>query len=279
MPELPEVETSCRGIRPHIQGQVLEQVVIRQHSLRWPVPISEITALEGAVLAKVWRRGKYLLLSFVKNRGSEVYATVLLHLGMSGNLRIVSRSEPLKKHDHLDFDFGEQQVLRLNDPRRFGCCLYTEQDPLLHELLSKLGPEPLSEDFTFAGFYQASRGKTQSIKQWLMDSKTVVGVGNIYACESLFKAKINPKTQAGKVSKARLQRLFDHVIETLAQAIEQGGTTLKDFVGSDGKPGYFKQELLVYGRAGEACVVCGTSIKSVMLGQRNTFYCPKCQAR
>ncbi len=272
MPELPEVETSKRGIAPHIEGQELSDFIVRNKSLRWPVPVVELSKLKGQKLLKVSRRGKYLLLSF---HGG----TMIVHLGMSGSLRIVPEGCDVEKHDHIDAVFSNGKVLRLNDPRRFGCWLFTDTDPLEHDLLVKLGPEPLSDDFTFEGFYQSSRGKSQSVKQWLMDSKTVVGVGNIYASESLFKACINPKASAGKVSKARLQRLYEASKLTLAAAIEQGGTTLKDFVGSDGKPGYFKQQLLVYGREGDDCLVCGTEIKSEILGQRNTFYCPKCQRR
>lgn len=272
MPELPEVETSRRGIAPHIEGQVLSELQVRNGSLRWPVPIDLLKQLEGEKLQKVGRRAKYLLLYFTSG-------TMIVHLGMSGSLRIVSLETPIKKHDHIDAIFQNGSVLRLNDPRRFGCWLFTEADPMGHELLANLGPEPLSEDFTFEGFYQSSRGRSQSVKQWLMDNKTVVGVGNIYASESLFKARINPKVAAGRVSKKRLKSLYEAAIETLAMAIKQGGTSLRDFVGSDGKPGYFKQELQVYGREGQGCRVCETSIKSTVIGQRNTFYCPNCQRR
>ena len=270
MPELPEVETSCRGIRPHIEDQLLEQVTVRNGRLRWPVPEAELLALQGKRLEAVTRRGKYIKLIF--NSGY-----VLLHLGMSGNVRIVKASEPVLKHDHIDFAFTNGNILRLNDPRRFGCCLYQEGLDQEHGLLGVLGPEPLSEAFDAELLWQRSRGKKQAVKTFIMDSHVVVGVGNIYAAEALFRAGINPKRAAGNISKKRYIVLTDAIKTVLAAAIEQGGTTLKDFVGSDGKPGYFKQELQVYGRVGEPCNICGKNIKNVNLGQRSTFYCGSCQ--
>lgn len=269
MPELPEVETSCRGIAPFVEGQILQQFVARFPSLRWPIPVEAISALEGQTIERVSRRGKYIQLVFPK-------AYVLLHLGMSGSLRIVSADTPPEKHDHIDFLLATNTVLRFNDPRRFGCCLYHEGHSA-HPLLQKLGPEPLSSEFSETYFYQQSRAKTKAVKQWLMDSQLVVGVGNIYACEALHKAGISPKKAAGKISKKRLLLLRQSVRETLAKAIEQGGTTLKDFVHADGKPGYFKQQLLVYGREGLPCYHCQQPIKNIKLGNRSTFYCPSCQ--
>lgn len=273
MPELPEVETSRRGITPHIDKQVLKKVVVRQPKMRWPVPTKQLQTLEGLTLLAVARRGKYLQLQFDCGQ-------VLLHLGMSGSLRIVECGTAVKKHDHIDFEFANGKVLRLHDPRRFGCCLYHSHDePEEHKLLAKLGPEPLSDDFSFEYFYQQSRKKKKPVKQWLMDSHLVVGVGNIYACESLFQAGIRPTSPVGKISKARLEKLYFAVREILAKAIEQGGTTLKDFVSAEGSPGYFKQELAVYGHEGEACGDCQTVIKNIKLSGRSSFYCPNCQSR
>lgn len=273
MPELPEVETSRRGISPHIKQQVLHKVVVRQPQMRWPVPIKALASLEGLMLNAVERRGKYLQLKFDCGQ-------VLLHLGMSGSLRIVEQGTAVKKHDHIDFEFANGKVLRLHDPRRFGCCLYhSNNEPEVHKLLAKLGPEPLSDDFSFEYFYQQSRKKKKPIKQWLMDSHLVVGVGNIYACESLFQAGIRPTAVVGRVSKVRLELLYHAVREILAKAIEQGGTTLKDFVSAEGSPGYFKQELAVYGREGESCNTCQSTIKNIKLSGRSSFYCPSCQGR
>ena len=272
MPEFPEVEPSKRGIQPHIQDKILTGFVVRNSQLRWPVPEAELQSLQGQRLLHVRRRAKYIILQFQ-------HAAMLIHLGMSGSLRIVDANAELKKHDHIDAVFGDDCILRLNDPRRFGSWLFSVDPIDQHRLLQNLGPEPLSTDFCFEYFYQASRKKKQPVKQWLMDNKTVVGVGNIYASESLFKAGIRPSVQVGRVSRAKLQLLYDAVKLTLSQAIEQGGTTLRDFVGSDGKPGYFKQQLWVYGRAGQPCHRCGSVIKSQVMAQRNTFYCPSCQSR
>lgn len=269
MPELPEVETSCRGIAPFVEGQTLAQFIARFPTLRWPIPVESIKALEGQTIKRVSRRGKYIKLEFNK-------AYVLLHLGMSGNVRIVNAKQTAEKHDHVDFVLGSGKALRLNDPRRFGCCLYHEGETP-HPLLATLGPEPLSADFSDEYFYQQSRGKVKPVKLWLMDSHLVVGVGNIYACEALHKAGISPKKAVGKISKKRLIQLRKEVCETLAKAIEQGGTTLKDFVNAEGKPGYFKQQLLVYGREGLPCSHCQSPIKNIKLGGRSTFYCPSCQ--
>ncbi|MDK1289690.1 bifunctional DNA-formamidopyrimidine glycosylase/DNA-(apurinic or apyrimidinic site) lyase [Pseudoalteromonas umbrosa] len=268
MPELPEVEVSRLGIEPHIKGRTVEEVRIHNGRLRWPVP-EEVAQLERTAILAVKRRAKYLLLE------SEA-GTGILHLGMSGNLRVVEKNEPLKKHDHVELLFDNGLALRLNDPRRFGAFLWQEPDQQ-HSCFAKLGPEPLTDLFDANHLYQASRGKKVAVKQFIMDNHVVVGVGNIYANESLFKAGIHPKREAGKISLARYQKLTPIIKETLAAAIEQGGTTLKDFAQSDGKPGYFAQELLVYGRKGEPCVQCETILQEIRLGQRSTVYCTKCQ--
>lgn len=270
MPELPEVETTRRGIEPHIIEQRLERVTVRNGSLRWPVPKDLQSLLQGQEILEVGRRGKYLLLRFKAG-------TLLMHLGMSGSLRVVKATEAVGKHDHVDLTFVNGATLRLNDPRRFGAVLWAGNDPQDHELLSHLGPEPLSDEFDGEYMFQRSRKRSQAIKQFLMDSRVVVGVGNIYANEALFKAGIRPTKAAGKVTRKAYLRLADEVKLVLEKAIAQGGTTLKDFVGGDGKPGYFKQELLVYGRGGEPCAQCDAVLKEIRLGQRSTVYCPQCQ--
>ena len=269
MPELPEVETTRRGIKPHIDQQVVSEIIIRQPKLRWPVP-DEIHQIEGERINFVGRRGKYLLLETAQG-------TALIHLGMSGSLRVIEAGLPAEKHDHVDIVFENNKVIRLHDPRRFGAVLWTRQNPLDHKLIRNLGPEPLGDDFDGEYLYQRSRGRSVSIKQFIMNGQVVVGVGNIYACESLFKAGISPKRQAGKVSKARYEKLGEVIKAVLASAIEQGGTTLKDFVQAEGKPGYFQQQLNVYGRTDEACPECDSKIKQITQGQRSTFYCGKCQ--
>ena len=268
MPELPEVEVSRLGIKPHITEQVVNKVLIHNARLRWPVP-DEVKTIETLKITNVRRRAKYLLLD------TEI-GSVILHLGMSGHLRIVPIEEPLKKHDHVEFHFANGKALRLNDARRFGACLWQAPD-CDHTLFSKLGPEPLTDDFTAVHLYERSRGKKVAIKQFIMDNHVVVGVGNIYANESLFKAGIHPQKEAGKVSLKRFQLLTPIIKDTLAAAIEQGGTTLKDFSQSDGKPGYFAQQLLVYGRKGQPCMSCETILQEVRLGQRSTIFCSQCQ--
>ena len=269
MPELPEVETTRRGISPFVDQQKVIEVIVRQPKMRWPIP-AEIHALEGHVIESVTRRGKYILL------GSEV-GTVLLHLGMSGSLRVVDAGSKHEKHDHVDIVFDNNKAIRLRDPRRFGAVLWTTKNPLKHKLIRSLGPEPLGEDFNVDYLFERSRGRSVSIKQFIMNGHIVVGVGNIYACESLFNAGISPKREAGEVSKARYMKFVDEIKKVLARAIEQGGTTLKDFVQVEGNPGYFAQQLNVYGRAGEKCVLCGSEIKQIKQGQRSTFYCSRCQ--
>lgn len=270
MPELPEVETTRRGVAPHVSGRRLRAVVVRQPSLRWPVPADLGETLEGQKLRGVDRRGKYLLFDFPTG-------VLIVHLGMSGSLRVVSRREDPGYHDHVDLDFGPDRVLRFNDPRRFGAILWTGQPWQEHALISHLGPEPLGDGFSGDYLYQRSRRRKQAVKTFIMDSKVVVGVGNIYANEALFKAGIRPTRAAGAISRARYERLVTEIRATLANAIEQGGTTLRDFVGGDGKPGYFQQQLLVYGRAGQPCRLCQRPLSELRLGQRTTVFCRACQ--
>ncbi len=269
MPELPEVETTRKGILPFVDKQTVAKIIIRQPKLRWEVP-DAIHDMEGEIIQSVTRRGKYILLETSKG-------TALIHLGMSGSLRVLDVGVAAEKHDHVDFEFSNKKLIRLRDPRRFGAVLWATKNPLKHKLIRSLGPEPLGDDFNTDYLFLASRGRKVSIKQFIMNGHVVVGVGNIYACESLFKAGISPKALAGKVSKKRYEKLVEVIKEVLARAIEQGGTTLKDFVQVEGNPGYFQQELNVYGRAGEACLVCESSIKQIKQGQRSTFYCSKCQ--
>jgi len=269
MPELPEVETTRRGIKPYINQKIVKEVIVRQPKLRWPVP-PEIQQMEGQIVESVTRRGKYILLETASG-------TALIHLGMSGSLRVVESDVEAEKHDHVDIVLESGKAVRLRDPRRFGAFLWTKKNPLKHKLIRSLGPEPLTDDFNADYLYEVSRGRSMSIKQFIMNGHVVVGVGNIYACESLFKSRISPKWAAGKVSKKRYKNLVDEIKTVLAKAIEQGGTTLQDFVQVEGSPGYFKQELNVYGRAGQACFNCNTSIKQITQGQRSTFYCTKCQ--
>ena len=270
MPELPEVETTLRGIVPHIEGHIVQSVVVRQRKLRWAVPLELESELKGQNIFEISRRGKYLLL----RTGS---GTVMIHLGMSGNLRVVGDEEGAKKHDHVDIIMDNGKALRFHDPRKFGCVLWFKEDPAEHALLMKLGPEPLSDAFNSDYFFKLSRKRQVPIKTFIMDSHNVVGVGNIYANEALFAAGIQPERKAGSVSKQRYSRLVDEIRRILQEAIEVGGTTLKDFVGGDGKPGYFKQSLNVYGRRAEPCVNCGKPLKEIRLSQRSTVYCGACQ--
>ena len=271
MPELPEVETTCRGIRPHIDGQTITHVDVHNGSLRWPVS-DEIYALRDASISAVKRRAKYILIELSSGQH------ILLHLGMSGSLRISRPKDELRKHDHLVFYLSNGLEMRLHDPRRFGCALWIESDYQKHPLLAKLGPEPLSDSFTFPQFLQSCAKRDRAIKLHIMDNTTVVGVGNIYACEALHLAAINPKRSANKISKLRLAKLYESIRFVLTRSIEQGGTTLKDFLQSDGQPGYFKQQLTVYDREAKPCQTCGNPVKRIVLGQRSTFYCAKCQS-
>jgi formamidopyrimidine-DNA glycosylase len=270
MPELPEVETTRRGIEPHVRGQRVERVIVRQPRLRWPIPPELSELLAGRAIEYVERRGKYLLVKFE-------HGTVLIHLGMSGSLRILPVGQAVGKHDHVDIELGSGQALRYTDPRRFGAMLWHEGDVSAHPLLAELGPEPLTDEFDGAYLFERSRGRSAPVKAFLMDSHVVVGVGNIYANEALFSAGIRPDRAAGKVSRARYDLLADEVKRVLARSIKQGGTTLRDFVGGDGNPGYFKQQLNVYGRGGEACQACGTALREIRLAQRSTVFCRQCQ--
>jgi len=271
MPELPEVETTRRGLLPHARGEIVEDVIVRDRRLRWPVPEELSLMLPGATIEDIQRRGKYLL--FRTDAG-----TLITHLGMSGSLRVVTAADPPAKHDHVDILLGSGKILRYNDPRRFGCMLWTVADPAEHELLRHLGPEPLEQGFDHQYLYRLSRGRKAPIKTFIMDSRIVVGVGNIYANEALFLAGIRPGKAAGRVSGPRYEALVDAIKSVLAAAIEQGGTTLRDFVGGDGKPGYFRQQLNVYDHAGEPCPRCGRELRESRLAQRSTVYCSYCQS-
>jgi formamidopyrimidine-DNA glycosylase len=271
MPELPEVETTRRGIEPHILKQDIKAVTIRQPSLRWPVSAELSSELPGQRILSVTRRGKYLLL---QTRAGYT----LIHLGMSGSLRIAGKNDEIKKHDHVDIMMKNGVILRYHDPRRFGCLLWAGQEPFKHVLLEHLGPEPLETALSAAYLHQLSRGRKTPVKTFIMDSQVVVGVGNIYANEALFAAGISPRRKAGTVSLAAYERLVLAIKQILQQAIQQGGTTLRDFVGGDGKPGYFKQSLSVYGRGGEPCVNCHKPLREIRLGQRTTVYCAHCQS-
>ena len=269
MPELPEVEVCRRGIEPHILNQTVSQVVVRNANMRWPITPT-ITDMCGQKIIKVDRRAKYLLLR-------TATGILMIHLGMSGTIRVINQDTPLIKHDHFDLVLTTGLALRLNDPRRFGSVLWITEDINEHALLKKLGPEPLSAAFTDDCLFKKSRNKIVPIKTFLMNNHIVVGVGNIYANESLFKAGINPTKPAGKVLKRQYQELTKHIKITLAQAIEQGGTTLKDFTQADGKPGYFAQKLLVYGRGGKACLTCEDTLQEIKQAGRATVFCPTCQ--
>ena len=270
MPELPEVETTLRGIAPHVVGQCIVAVEVRERRLRWPVPRA-VDELAGCRISAASRRGKYLLLE-VEGQG-----TLILHLGMSGSLRLVNPNVEWRRHDHLAIRLASGRELRLHDPRRFGCVLFTRGDPQRHKLLRELGPEPLGEAFDADCLATAARGRKLAIKQCIMNSHVVVGVGNIYACEALFMAGIHPTRAAGRISRARLAALVAAIREVLGASIKQGGTTLRDFLHEDGKPGYFKQSLRVYDREGEPCRACGGPVRRAVQGGRSTFYCPQCQ--
>lgn len=270
MPELPEVETTRRGLEPLLVGRTVMGVHVHNRSLRWPVPHGLNKILAGQTFLAVGRRSKYLLVSL--SRG-----TLIIHLGMTGHLRVVPADEPRKKHDHVELLLDDGRALRFNDSRRFGAILWSKADPLTHPLLKELGPEPFDQAFSADYLSRRALGRVVAIKPFLMDAKTVVGVGNIYASEALFRAGIDPRRVAGKVSRAAFARLVKVVREVLAEAIEAGGTTIRDFANSAGEPGYFRINLRVYGRGGEACVSCGAPIEHVRLGQRSTYFCAKCQ--
>ncbi|MBF7052745.1 bifunctional DNA-formamidopyrimidine glycosylase/DNA-(apurinic or apyrimidinic site) lyase [Halomonas sp. KAO] len=275
MPELPEVETTRRGIAPHVEGREIGEVVVRQSRLRVPVPADLAERLVGARIGSLARRAKYLL--FPLAGGDSAGATLLWHLGMSGSLRIVRLGELPRKHDHLDLVLDDGAILRYHDPRRFGFVDWLAGSVEADSRLRRLGPEPLSEAFDGERLYRLSRGRRVAVKPFLMDNAVVVGVGNIYASEALFMAGIDPRRAAGRISAERYARLAAAAKEVLAAAITQGGTTLRDFVGGTGEPGYFKQRLNVYGRHGEPCRRCGTELRLIILGQRASVYCPRCQ--
>jgi formamidopyrimidine-DNA glycosylase len=277
MPELPEVETTKRGLEPLIVNQVVERAVLYRGNLRWEMPKHLVTTLTNQCINSIDRRGKYLLIKF------DV-GTLIIHLGMSGSIKVVSSDTPLKKHDHFELSLANDTLMRLNDPRRFGAVLFSTDGT--HTLLDSLGVEPLEDLFDESYLYIRSRNKQQNIKAFIMDSKVVVGVGNIYACESLYQAGINPERKAGSVSKKRYQLLTQCIKTILSQAIKAGGTTLQDFSQVDGSPGYFAQTLNVYGREGKPCKKCngslqypleGCKISRIIQNQRSTFYCKQCQ--
>lgn len=270
MPELPEVETACRGIAPHLVGQRIARVTVRDARLRWPVPRALARELTGQTFRSVTRRAKYLLLT--ADAGSAI-----LHLGMSGSVRIVPSDTPPSKHDHVDIVLGNGRCLRLRDPRRFGTLLWTRGYPLRHRLLRHLGPEPLGTNFSGDYLFRASRHRRVALRDLLLNSRVVAGVGNIYANEALFAAGLRPQRPAGRTTHAQCAAIVAAVRRTLRRAIRAGGTTLRDFQNADGLPGYFQQTLRVYGRKGEPCPRCGARIKGLRLGQRSAFYCPDCQ--
>lgn len=272
MPELPEVETTRSGIEPHILNQVIGRIVVRQGSLRWPVPQDIGAVFSGEKILSVRRRAKYLLLS------CDQY-TLIIHLGMSGSLRALPAASETNKHDHLDIEFRNGAILRFRDPRRFGCVLYSKNSELEgHKLLANLGPEPLEADFSADYLFKRTRKRDVAIKNFIMNGNIVVGVGNIYASEALHLAGIMPGKAARRLSLAACTRLVEEIKTVLAHAIESGGTTLKDFTNEAGNPGYFSQQLNVYGRAGEPCYRCGATIRSRVLGQRTSYYCSSCQS-
>ena len=269
MPELPEVETSRRGIAPYLEGQAIERVVIRQRRLRWPVDREVDRRLAGATIVSVGRRAKYLLLNTADG-------SAIIHLGMSGSVFIVERGTPAALHEHFDLELGSGQALRFRDPRRFGS-LHWSDDPARHWLIRNLGPEPLGDTFDGAYLWRKSRGRRVAVKPFIMNAAIVVGVGNIYASESLFLAGINPKRSAGRISRQRYNDLASAIREVLAKAIKAGGTTLRDFYGGDGEPGYFRHELTVYDREDDPCLTCGEPVVAIVQGQRRTYYCKRCQ--
>jgi formamidopyrimidine-DNA glycosylase len=270
LPELPEVETTLRGIAPHLQDQIVCEVVIRIASLRWPIPNNLPALLRKQTVRNLQRRAKYLLVTFD-------HGTLILHLGMSGSLRILAHGTPAEKHDHFDLVLGNGKLMRLRDPRRFGAVLWHEGEVSEHPLLNQLGPEPLDAEFNTAYLYQTTRNRSAAIKLVIMDSHVVVGVGNIYANEALFRAGIRPQLPAKQLSRPRTARLVQAIQEVLRAAIDKGGSSLRDFIHSDGSSGYFQQHYFVYGRNGEACKICGSVIKQIKQGQRSSFYCATCQ--
>jgi formamidopyrimidine-DNA glycosylase len=273
MPELPEVETTRLGLLP-VLGQTVAQVTVRNHGMRWPIPQTLSQTLQGLILHKLERRAKYILATMQKG---DTSGTLLLHLGMSGRLCLLEQFTPAEKHDHLDIAFADGRVIRLRDPRRFGAVLWIAGDVNLHPLLATLGPEPLQDAFHATYLHSNMRTRTAAIKTTIMDAHLVVGVGNIYASESLFRARIAPQTPANQLTLKQCERLVAEIKATLSDALKAGGSSLRDFFGADGNPGYFQQSYFVYGRTDEPCRVCGKPILSIRQGQRSTFYCGHCQ--
>jgi formamidopyrimidine-DNA glycosylase len=279
MPELPEVETIRRGIEPHVVGRTITRVVVRDPRLRWPVPRNFARTLTGGAIRAVQRRGKYLLLDVEARRGERTDAGhVILHMGMTGRLSVLDAATPVRKHDHLDLELSDGRVLRFNDSRRFGAALWWPGTQPSHVLLRHMGPEPLDEAFNSGYLLVRSRGRRAPVKAFLMDGRIVVGVGNIYASEALFRARIRPQRPAGRVTRAEWERLVPAVRAVLNDAIAAGGTTFRDFRNSGGEPGYFGQELFVYDREGQPCRRCRTPIRRTVIGQRASYYCPRCQS-
>ncbi len=270
MPELPEVETTRRGIAPALIGRRVIDVVVRDRRLRWPIAAHFESAIKDRTVHAVERRAKYILIAFDAG-------TLILHLGMSGSLRVLDAAVPVKPHDHWDIALDSGKVLRFHDPRRFGSAHWTILDPLEHALLTRLGPEPLSSVFDARYLLGATRKRSIAIKQLIMNSHVVVGVGNIYASEALFRARISPRRTARRITSSQAAALAQAIKAVLAEAIEIGGTTLRDYVNADGIPGYFRQKLFVYERAGQACRVCKTTVKQFVQGRRSTYWCPSCQ--
>jgi formamidopyrimidine-DNA glycosylase len=271
MPELPEVETTRRGILPLV-GKSVKSVTIRHAMLRWPIPQFLVETLPSQTLRGLTRRAKYILCEFDTG-------VLLLHLGMSGRIQLLDCNYPPEKHDHFDLEFNDGQVLRLRDPRRFGAVLWIDNKENNHALLNNLGPEPLEDGFNAKYLHKALSNKTLAIKSAIMDGHVVVGVGNIYASESLFRARIHPETPANTITVKRCEKLVTEIKNTLHDALAAGGSSLRDFFGTDGNPGYFQQKYFVYGRTGEPCKVCAKPIKCIRLGQRSTFFCEHCQKR
>ena len=271
MPELPEVEITRLGLEPLINYKV-SKVVIRNSSLRWPINNSLKKKLLGMKLVSLRRRGKYIFAEFPNG-------TLIIHLGMSGHLCIVSKNKIIKKHDHVDIEFNnnDHKIIRYNDPRRFGCILWTEENPLNHKLIKNLGPEPLTDNFDVNYLFHKLRNKTVSIKNVIMNSHIVVGVGNIYASEALFHSKIKPQREARKLSKKEINNLVVAIKETIEKAILKGGSSINNFFDINGKNGYFQNEHQVYGRKDKPCMICKKPIQHIIIGQRSSFYCKNCQ--
>lgn len=270
MPELPEVETTLRGIMPSLEQRKIVEIIVRNPSLRWPVPV-EVNRAAGQAVISCRRRAKYILIEMADGGG------LLIHLGMSGSLRICRADDDPRKHDHVDIVLDNYQCIRFNDPRRFGVFTWWDEPADQHPLLRELGPEPLTDEFSGTYLHTRSRGRKGAVKNFIMDGKIVVGVGNIYASEALFMAGIHPSRAAGRISATRYDALSSAIRDVLGRAIRRGGTTLRDFLNSDGNPGYFAQELLAYDREGQPCFRCETPIRKKVIGQRSSFYCPSCQ--